>query len=123
SPDPPPAGRCGGPVTLIGSTVEPRHPYPGSSFKAPHRLWVRSLRRLCGWSLRVEIDVDLDDLATRGRDRAVDASTGGERTEGPGPVAGEEPEVTGGRSGHLGGELTGRVEQPDVRVRDGLVTA
>src|SRR5690348_14379073 len=39
------------------------------------------------------------------------------------PVAGrgEEPEVTGRRGDHLGGELTCAVEQPYVRCRDGCV--
>src|SRR3712207_6852977 len=33
----------------------------------------------------------------------------------PAAVTGEEAEVAGGRRGDLRGELTGRVEQPDVR--------
>ena len=41
---------------------------------------------------------------------------GGQGAQRPVTVAGEEPEVTGGRGRHLGGELTGAVEEPDVGV-------
>ena len=62
--------------------------------------------------------------ATEPRDASTTRSTGstlGARVRSVhSPGAGEEPEVAGRRGRHLGGELTGPVEQPDVGVADRL---
>ncbi len=64
--------------------------------------------------LRGYRDVDLGDRPPAGYHRPVDGRAGHQRPHGPGARRGEEPELAGGRGRHLGGELTGGVEQPHV---------
>src|SRR5205823_12085928 len=63
---------------------------------------------------------DLVDATVR-RDGRVAVAFARQCAQGPRTGRGEEPELAGGRRHHLGGELTGGVEQPDVRTRHGRV--
>src|SRR3954451_17982775 len=100
----PSGGNVNQPSTIRGDRPRPPRPVAGPGAVDD----VLSLPERDGGL--VEADVGGEDALT--------PAHGGQRAQLPLPGGGEEPELALGAGHHLGGELVGRVQQPDVGAGD-----